>query len=339
MPAVALGDALRKAGHETILVTEGRAVERSLLARAGGEARSLQVSGGRFAVPWSVLRAALQARGLLRRERIDLVLSTGGRTSVPVALAAKSLGLPVCLLEQNATTGRANKMLRPMARRVYHGLPSRDVGRARGVYSGTPLRSEVGRVDREAARRELGLALDEPVVLVTGGSQGAASLNRVLPAAVGAFDAPLQVVHLAGEGNDESVRRAYATTAPDRRVLVRAIAGDMADLYAAADLVVCRGGGSTVAELMAAGRASIIVPYPHHRDRQQWHNGSVLASAGAALLCNEAELEPVALAAMLQSLFGDPNRLLAMARAAAALAKEDPCAWILADLRSQAVLD
>jgi UDP-N-acetylglucosamine--N-acetylmuramyl-(pentapeptide) pyrophosphoryl-undecaprenol N-acetylglucosamine transferase len=245
--------------------------------------------------------------------------------------------LPLFLLEQNAITGRANRWLSPFARRIYHGLPAVHAIGARSLLTGTPLRPEIGRIDRQVAREELGLPLQASVVLVTGGSQGARSLNEAVPKALLRIAArlpqrPLHVLHLAGLGRDEEVRRTYASGERDVLAQVRPVAQDMARLFAAADLVVCRGGGTTVAELCAVGRAAVIVPYPHHKDRQQLRNAEVLARAGAAVIVEEPQLTVERLADLLQALFADPQRLASMGRAARALQTGDPVATILADM-------
>ena len=345
MPAVALARALQGQGHRATLLTEGRAVESALLDRCAPqsdriEAAQLKVGGSGLALPLRIMQAAVAARRFYKQHDVDLVVGAGGRTTVPAALAARSLGVPVFLLEQNVVTGRANRMLTPLAQRIYHGLPPQSQGR-RGVVTGTPMRQMVGKVDRAAARRSLGLAADRPVVLVTGGSQGARALNETVPAALGRLreaGLSLQVVHLAGDNQDAAVRGRY-NEFDHIEALVRSVVMDMASLYAAADLVICRGGGGTVAELMMAGRASIIVPYPHHRDRQQWHNGQVLSSAGAAYLIEEADLQEVALAELLQDLVSRPGKLEGMGEAASGLAPRDPCEQILSDMQDLGALD
>ena len=340
MPALVLARALRARGHDPVLVTEGRDVERELLRRELPDVVECQLPsarGSRLGLPLWLLRATATARRLLREQHVDAVVSTGGRPSVPVGLAARSLGLPLFLLEQNAITGRANRWLSPFARRIYHGLPAVHAIGARSLLTGTPLRPEIGRIDRQVAREELGLPLQASVVLVTGGSQGARSLNEAVPKALLRIAArlpqrPLHVLHLAGLGRDEEVRRTYASGERDVLAQVRPVAQDMARLFAAADLVVCRGGGTTVAELCAVGRAAVIVPYPHHKDRQQLRNAEVLARAGAAVIVEEPQLTVERLADLLQALFADPQRLAAMGRAARALQTGDPVATILADM-------
>ena len=341
MPAVALARALQDAGHETTLLTEGRAVESALLDRCAGAervaAKELHVGRTGLGLPLRLAQATVEARRFFRDHEVDLVIGAGGRTTVPAALAARSLGVPLFLLEQNAVTGRANRLLMPLAERVYFGLPPKRMPR-RGVLTGTPLRTKVGGVERARARSSLGLDAAQGTVLVTGGSQGASALNDIVPEALGRLGRPLQVVHLTGAGRDEAVRTRYRDF--DRiTAQVRPMVMDMACLYAAADLVICRGGGGTVAELMVAGRAAIVVPYPHHRDRQQWHNGRVLERAGAARLCEEADLTVDTLSAMLRELLEDPGQLITMGARARAMAPSDACTRILADMSQLGALN
>lgn len=339
MPALALAARLRERGHETTLVTEGRPVEDSLLARSGVEAESLHLGGRGPTLVWRVLRATRDARRLLEEHRIDLVLGTGGKTSVPVALAAKTLSLPVCLLEQNATTGRCNRLLAPFARRIYLGLPQARPDR-RALMTGTPLRPGIGGISREEARRMLTLAPDAPTVLVVGGSQGAQTLNELVPRALTRVGSSLQVLHLSGNGQDEAVKLRYGQGRGSGFVAhVRPLVKDMAPWYAAADLVICRGGGCTIAELMAAGRPAIVVPYPHHKDRQQYWNGLVLERGGAGIVIEQKDLREDGLRDLVASWLERRDDLAAMGAAARALAPVDPCTTILDDLKVVAALN
>jgi UDP-N-acetylglucosamine--N-acetylmuramyl-(pentapeptide) pyrophosphoryl-undecaprenol N-acetylglucosamine transferase len=220
MPALVLARSLCEAGQEPLLLTEGRDVERELVRRELPEVASVEVPRcGRSpaALPWWITRATSRARALLRQHGVRGVVSTGGKASVPVALAAKSLGVPVFLLEQNAVIGRANRWLSPLARRLYLGLPGSAERSSRALLTGTPLRRGFGRVERGDARRSLGLGGDAPVVLVTGGSQGARALNELVPDALGRLGRRLQVLHLSGLGNDVLVRERYASAARTAR--------------------------------------------------------------------------------------------------------------------------
>ncbi|MBM3973341.1 MAG: UDP-N-acetylglucosamine--N-acetylmuramyl-(pentapeptide) pyrophosphoryl-undecaprenol N-acetylglucosamine transferase [Planctomycetes bacterium] len=335
MPAMVLARAMVASGHRPLFVTEGREVEREMLRRQLPNVAGVElppVGRSKLALPFWVLRATAAARRILREEQIDCIVSTGGRPSVPVALAARSLGKPVYLLEQNAIIGRANRILSPLAERIYHGLPAPDAEAPRALVTGTPLRPELGRIERAEARRQLGLRDDVPMVLVTGGSQGAKSLNEIVPQALALMALPAQVVHLAGLGRDEAVRALYAQAHRSLVADVRAVALDMDRLFGAADLVVCRGGGTTVAELCAVGRPAVIVPYPHHKDRQQLRNAEVLANAGAAWIVEESRLTIAGLSELLQSLLSDPARLQRMGKAACGLLPGDAAGAILRDM-------
>ena len=297
---------------------------------------SLSVGGGRLGLPIRLARATLQARNFYKTEKIDLVVGTGGRTSVPAAVAARCLGVPLFLLEQNVVVGRANRLLTHLAERIYYGLPPQRLVR-QGVLTGSPLAKGIGSVGRAEARHRLDLPIDSTVVFVTGGSQGAEVLNRCVPDALASFGRELHVLHLAGEGRDEGVRARYSSESIT--AFVSALEHDMADFYAAADLVICRGGGGTVAELMASGRASVIVPYPYHRDRQQWHNGRVLEAAGAARLCEEVEVARGGLADLVGPILADPKLRRDMESRAHSLAPDNACERIISDMTLVGALD
>jgi len=338
MPALVLARSLLQSEQPPLLITEGRDVERELVQQDLPDVCAVEVPrSGRssLGLPWWLLRATRKARGLLRQHKVGGVISTGGRASVPVALAAKSLRLPVFLLEQNAVTGRANSWLQSIARRTYTGLPGAKADSDRTLHTGTPLRPGFGRVDRSEARRSLGFDVAAPVVLVTGGSQGARALNELVPRAISQLGRELQVVHLSGLDNDAEVRQRYAAASGVISSQVRPIAADMDRLFAAADLVICRGGGTTVAELMAVGRAAVIVPYPHHKDQQQLHNARVLERVGAAVVCEEREVSAESLAEVVGALLADPARLEAMGDAARQLRRLDASDAILSDVGDQ----
>lgn len=339
MPALVLARALRERGHEALLVTEGRAVERELLRRDLPDVpeAGLPPLGRRWTLPFWLAKATRCAGDLLRTHGIDAVVSTGGRPCLPVGIAARRADLPLYLLEQNAITGRVNRWLSRFAQRVYHGLPPLRGHGDRSLLTGTPLRPEFAKADRGTAREALGLPADATVVLVTGGSQGANALNDVVPAALLALARPLHVLHLAGPGRDEAVRRCYASAESAVVARVRPVALDMDRMFAAADLVICRGGGTTIAELAAVGRPAIIVPYPHHKDRQQLRNAEVLANAGAARIVEQPQLTVARLQQMVAELLAAPQQLQAMGAAARRVAGGDATAAILGDMGLVAV--
>jgi UDP-N-acetylglucosamine--N-acetylmuramyl-(pentapeptide) pyrophosphoryl-undecaprenol N-acetylglucosamine transferase len=271
--------------------------------------------------PLALLAAFWQGARIIRRRAPDVVLGLGGFASFPGALAAVALGKPLVLHEANAIAGLANRVLAYGADRILLGFPDAMRGRhaAKVEWVGNPLREGIGRMPPPEARYAgrtgpLGL-------LVVGGSLGAAVLNRCVPAALARLPAAARprVVHQAGARHVEAVRAVYATAGVAAECV--AFIDDMAARYADADVVLCRGGAMTVAEIAAAGVAAIVVPLPGAIADEQSANARFLADAGAALVIPESELTPEALAEHLASL--TRASLLAMAVAARRLARTD----------------
>jgi UDP-N-acetylglucosamine--N-acetylmuramyl-(pentapeptide) pyrophosphoryl-undecaprenol N-acetylglucosamine transferase len=228
--------------------------------------------------------AFLEARGELVRRRSQVLLGLGGFTCLPAVLAARSLGIPVALLEINAARGKATRVLAPFARRVFHAWPStlpRGVESDRDRWTGPPLAPQFAEVPVEGAPiacAAFGFDPERPLLVVLGGSQGAGALNQFLAAHVDEFlRRGVQVLHQTGPGRLEqgaSARQAY--------VKVEFI-DDVQAALRASTLVLCRGGASTLAEVAAMRRAAWVVPYPHHRDQHQTKNALQLG-AGARIV-------------------------------------------------------
>lgn len=278
--------------------------------------------------------AVLAARRALLRHRTQVLLGLGGYTTLPAALAARSLGVPVALLEINAVPGRATRTLARLASRVLHAwegtLPPGGEG-ARDRLVGAPVAPAVaavgeGRPAPGDARRFLGFDPGRPLLLVLGGSQGAGSLNAFLREHVGSlFDAGLQVLHQCGPG------RLDETPVARPGLRVEEYLSPMAQALAAATVVLCRGGASTLAEVAAARRPALVVPYPHHADRHQERNARELG--GGVELVEDAALGPgvVARLVALCGPGGAGERDL-MAAELARVARRDPAGAVLEDL-------
>jgi UDP-N-acetylglucosamine--N-acetylmuramyl-(pentapeptide) pyrophosphoryl-undecaprenol N-acetylglucosamine transferase len=268
-------------------------------------------------------RALVQALILLVRFRPSLIVGLGGYASAPVLLAAMIGGIPWVLQEQNAFPGLVNRLLAPFARAVFTAFD--DAGkhlRSRRIYNcGNPLRS-LARAETEDDADDGDRDPEVFTILVIGGSQGARVLNRVVPAAFGklASRCPgLRVVHQSGIGELEQVRKAYGNF-PERVEVVDFI-GDIGRCYRQADLVVCRAGALTLAELAELGKPAILVPFPHAAHDHQVYNAKAFAAAGAARVRIESEFDENVLAADIKDLIGDRERLAAMAGAARSLAR------------------
>lgn len=325
-PGFALARELVRRGHETLFLLRRGDPAGPRLDAAGLAWTELDLAGlprrpsaAWLTLPGRLARSLRVARDVARAWRPSAAVGMGGYLTVPAALAARSRGVPVVLHESNAALGLANRLCAPFAAAVARGLPPED---GTGALTGTPLREELWeRGDAAAARRELGLALEGPTALVVGGSQGAQALNRLAPAALAASarGVPgLQALHLAGPREAEAVRAAYAA-GPVRAVVLPYLEG-MGKAYAAADLALCRAGGSTVAELSAQRLPALLVPYPDATGAHQEANARALERAGAAEVLLEPGLDAAALGARIVAVLGDPARRAAMSEAFSRLA-------------------
>ncbi len=216
----------------------------------------------------------------------DLAVGMGGYLTFPVAYAAWRRGVPIALHESNAILGLANKASKTLGGALFWGLPPVD---GDGTVVGTPIRPALyGRKDAGDARRALGLDPAKKTVLVFGGSQGAQALNSGMPKAMRESKIDAQVLHLAGRGKSEETSNAYKTAGI--AAMVVDYLDDMAAAYAAADVVVCRSGASTLAELAAQGKSAVLVPYPHAAANHQDANARVFEKAGTAVRIPETDL-------------------------------------------------
>jgi UDP-N-acetylglucosamine--N-acetylmuramyl-(pentapeptide) pyrophosphoryl-undecaprenol N-acetylglucosamine transferase len=279
--------------------------------------------------PWQLLRAVWQALSVMRRHRPAVVVGMGGFVTGPGGLAAWLCRRPLLIHEQNAIAGYANRCLAPLAREVLTAFPSAFPHLRKARLIGNPVRSDIAALPPPAQRfagRDGAIRL-----LVVGGSLGALRLNQNVPRALSilARDATLrfEVRHQTGEKHVDATRAVYAEVAVTAQV--SAFITDMAEALGWADLVVCRAGALTIAELAAAGVAAVLVPYPHAVDDHQTHNAGFLVAAGSARLVADATLTPELLVRELRDLCADRSRLLAMAEAARRVARPDAAEQLL----------
>ncbi len=295
-------------------------IEARLVPEAGYELDTFHVSGLPRTPGVELLRslardvrAPAACMAILRRRRPDVVLGGGGYVAGPMVLAARTLGIPAVLTEADAHLGLANRLAAPLADRVMLAFPidGRTGPRYRVVGRPIPARSRL--VGPDDARERFELPADGPVVVVFGGSQGARRLNEAALEAFGR-DGPA-ILHLSGERDYPAL--APRITRPGYRLV--AFTKDFGAALAAADLVVSRAGGS-VWEIAAAGKAAILVPYPHATADHQTTNARWFERGGGAVVVPEAELD---LRPLVQELLGDPARLTRMGTAMLALACPD----------------
>jgi UDP-N-acetylglucosamine--N-acetylmuramyl-(pentapeptide) pyrophosphoryl-undecaprenol N-acetylglucosamine transferase len=327
-PALAVAGELRRrhSGASIVFVGGTRGLETRLVPKAGFPLRTLPVSGLKGASPIGFLLAgAAAALGVLRclgwflARRPGLVVGVGGYASGPAVLAAWMLRVPTMLMEQNHFPGATNRWLAPRADAVC--VPS-DAAKARlngiGLVTGNPVRPEFTSIGPSPNGTRLGL-------LVFGGSRGARSINRAMAAALphlAAMAPPPHIVHQTGVEEHLTVADAYARH-PGLDADVRPFLDDMPARLANADLVVSRAGATTLAELAAAGRPAILVPFPFAADDHQRANAEAVRDAGAAILIEDRELDGARCAAEIAALASDRPRRLGMAAAARTLARPD----------------
>jgi UDP-N-acetylglucosamine--N-acetylmuramyl-(pentapeptide) pyrophosphoryl-undecaprenol N-acetylglucosamine transferase len=330
-PALAVADCLREQGVPLSWLGAAQGMEADLVPRHGISFDPVRVHGlrGRGTLGWllaplTVARATLQAMRALRRRRPRVVLGMGGFVSGPGGLAAFLCRRPLVIHEQNAVPGLTNRLLARLATRVLAAYPGCFPASVHAEVTGNPVRAAIAEMEGPEFRvREAG-----PLrLLVVGGSRGARSLNRGVPAALAGLAGPgLEVWHQTGPADLDETTAAYRAQAHAARVVPSI--EDMPAAYRWADLVICRAGAITLAELTAAGVASVLVPYPHAVDDHQTANARHLAEAGAALLLPDSGLAAGALAPLLAELLADGPRLAGMAARARALAKPDAAARV-----------
>lgn len=336
-PAMAVADQLKSEGWNIVwLATEG-GMENRLIAGKDYAVEVIRMRGVRgkgllrkLLAPLQVFAACLQSLKALRAHRPNVVLGMGGFAAFPGGVTAWLLRRPLVIHEQNSIAGLTNRVLSHFARKVLAAFPSAFGDKAELV--GNPVRAEIAAVP--APEQRLAGRIGPIRLLVVGGSLGAQALNEMVPQALAMLpqDTRPEVIHQAGEKHIEVLEANYrkAGVAAETRAFIE----DMAATYAWADLVICRAGALTVAELSAAGVASVLVPFPHAVDDHQTFNARYLSDNGAAVLMPQNEMTPEKLAALIQGY--DRETLCAMAQRARALGKPQATATVASICKEQA---
>lgn len=333
-PGVAIADAIRteEPGAEVFFMGRSGSIEERVVERSGypfvavpsmGLRRGLDARN--LGVPFAVLAGYLTAVVRLAGRRPDVAVGTGGFVSLPPIVAAGTLGVPVLLQEQNSYPGLATRVLSRIAESVHasFGGTERHLPRARRVVvSGNPVRRDFATADRAGARESLGLADAGTVVLFLGGSRGARRINEAVAGAGAALrDADIALV--VQTGKDDLARVARALREAGARAVVRDFYDNIAEAYAAADLVVSRAGATAISEIAFVGRPSVLVPYPHATEGHQMKNAVAMQEAGAAVVVPDQDFTSERLADVVRGLIEDRERLTSMADAARTVARPD----------------
>ena len=336
-PGLALAEAIRELAPDARIEFVGtrKGLEGDLVTGAGHPLHfydMVQFAGQgwrKATVPLALARATLQGRSILKRLGADVAVSMGGYSGVPLVAGARLAGVPSLVHEPGAVPGKANLLAARFTRHLATSFPQT---RFRGVelrYVGYPLRGAITSFDRAALRDEaraaFALSPNVSMVLVTGGSQGARTLNRL---ALGLAERwagrdDVRIVLKAGARNHEEVAAELERNPGARLVELVRYLERMDHAYAAADVAVCRGGAGTVAELALVELPAVIVPFPHDEHQEQRHNAQPLVDAGGALLVDDADATADVVGPLLEERLADPALLAAMGKGMRAGAKPD----------------
>ena len=320
-PGLAVADEMRAAGWDVTWMGARGGMEERLVPPRGYRTAWIRAHAARgkgwlqkLLLPAHLLVSFWESARHLRRLKPDVVLGFGGYVAFPGGMMASLLDRPLAVHEQNAVAGLANRILARIGDKVMVAFPGALAG---AEWTGNPVRADISSLDLPEKRfkdRSGPLRL-----LIVGGSLGAQALNQALPLALSLLKEKFLVVHQAGEKHLEQLKANYEKAGVQGELV--AFIDDMAKRYAEADLVICRAGAVTIAELAAGGVASVLVPFLHAVDDHQTANARFLADQGAAILLSQDALSPEKLAALVGSL--DRGKLLEMARKARALGKPD----------------
>jgi UDP-N-acetylglucosamine--N-acetylmuramyl-(pentapeptide) pyrophosphoryl-undecaprenol N-acetylglucosamine transferase len=320
-PGLAVAAEMRAAGWDVVWMGARGGMEERLVPPRGYRTAWIRAKAARgkgllhkLLLPANLLFSFWESARYIRRLKPDVVLGLGGYVAFPGGMMASLLNRPLALHEQNAVAGLANRVLCTVSDKVMVAFPD---ALKSAEWTGNPVRSEIAALappEQRFAGRSGPLR-----ILVVGGSLGAQALNEAMPKAISLMKAKPLVVHQSGEKHLDALHKYYEDAGVEGDLIP--FIDDMARRYAEADLVICRAGAVTVAELSAGGMASILVPFPHAVDDHQTANARFLADHGAAVLLPQREMTAEKLAHLIGSL--DRSKLLEMARKARALGKPD----------------
>ena len=332
-PALAVAERLRQLGYQISWVGTAERIEARVVPAAGFTLHCMAQQGLRgkgvisyLKAPFKLMGSMLQARKLIKRLNADLVLGFGGYTAGPGGVAAKLAGVPLIIHEQNAVPGLTNRILAKLADHTLIGFSAAQDTLPKAHWVGNPVRDDVLQANQNVVRGQLPFR-----VLVIGGSLGAQVLNEMVPAALQKWtNGDIKVTHQCGQGRKHETLNRYAQCSSQVRVNVYEFIEDMPKAYAHHDLIICRAGALTVAEIATAGIASVLVPYPHAVDDHQTRNAEVLVMQHAGILIPQPKLTADHLLSTLQELNAVPEKIQQMGAQARKVALPDATDKIVA---------
>ncbi|WP_333825928.1 undecaprenyldiphospho-muramoylpentapeptide beta-N-acetylglucosaminyltransferase [Acinetobacter schindleri] len=328
-PALAVAKELEQQGIKVSWLATPAGMENRLLKNHNIPIYQIDIQGVRgngvvrkLAAPFKILKATLSAMKYMKQLKVDAVAGFGGYVAGPGGLAARMLGIPVIIHEQNAVAGFTNTQLSRIAKKVCQAFPNTFPAQDKIVTTGNPVRKEITEIFNPSWRYQEREKAGQPLrILIVGGSLGAQALNERVPEALKQLNVPLNVYHQCGQNHADTTRARYANAPATLNVEVQPFIEDMAQAYSDADLIICRAGALTVTEIATAGVAAIFVPLPSAVDDHQTANARFLANLGAAKICPQATMTPDSLKALLEPML---NRQLLMEMAVKARQQAQP---------------
>ncbi|QIC65421.1 undecaprenyldiphospho-muramoylpentapeptide beta-N-acetylglucosaminyltransferase [Acinetobacter schindleri] len=328
-PALAVAKDLEQQGIKVSWLATPAGMENRLLKNHNIPIYQIDIQGVRgngvvrkLAAPFKILKATLSAMKYMRQLKVDAVAGFGGYVAGPGGLAARMLGIPVIIHEQNAVAGFTNTQLSRIAKKVCQAFPNTFPAQDKIVTTGNPVRKEITEIFNPSWRYQEREKAGQPLrILIVGGSLGAQALNERVPEALKQLNVPLNVYHQCGQNHADATRARYADAPATLNIEVQPFIEDMAQAYSDADLIICRAGALTVTEIATAGVAAIFVPLPSAVDDHQTANARFLANLGAAKICPQATMTPDSLKALLEPML---NRQLLMEMAVKARQQAQP---------------
>lgn len=337
-PALAIAEALRERGVSVTWLGTAEKIEAKVVPKAGFELDTLTIQSlrGRGVLAWGLLplrlwKAVRQAKAVLQKRQPDLVIGLGGFAAGPGGIAAWRLGIPLVIHEQNAIPGLTNRILARFARQIFTGFSTAFAHHPKAQYVGNPLRQTI--IDAAQTPPTPIRPASQPLhILIVGGSLGARAINQRVPKALAPLAGQVRIWHQTGEKTLAETQALYQELGVSAQVVP--FIEDMVEAYRFADVVICRAGALTVAELAAMGKAAILVPLPSAADDHQRHNAEFLATRHAAICQIEAEFTVERLQTLLKSWIADRQPLQTMSQNARALAKLEATEQVIVGLEA-----
>ena len=331
-PGIAVAEVLRERGHAVLLFVSEKEIDSlALSTRSQFRFERLPTVGlpsiyspAIFGFSRRFVESVSRCRSIYQKFKPHVVIGMGGFTSTAPILAGRVRGISTLVHESNAVPGKANRIAAKMVRAVLLGFKeaAQFFPKARTEITGTPIRSELKRLDRQSARQRLGLETNAITMLVMGGSQGASGINQAMIKSLPLLrEAPLQVVHLSGTRDERLVAEHYQREGI--RAFVAAFHHHMEEVYSAADFAVARAGAASLAEIAFFELPSILIPFLYAADDHQTRNAEIFARADAAFLLKESDLTPELLAQKIREMIARPEQLCRMSQRSCQLAPRD----------------